>query len=68
MVAYFEFWRECRSGGNKFSNVRSFIILLSGEGLTSFCLINRTNFFGEKKENGSFPGCLLLSTRVENFS
>ena len=40
--------RECRSGGNKLSNVRSFIILLSGEGLTSFIINNRTNFFGEK--------------------
>ena len=28
--------RECRSGGNKLSNARSFIILRSGEGLTSF--------------------------------
>ena len=26
--------RECRSGGNKLSNVRSFIILRSAEGLT----------------------------------
>ena len=29
--------------------VRRFIILLSGEGLTSFRINNRTNFFGEKK-------------------
>ena len=28
---------------------RRFIILLSGEGLTSFRINNRTNFFGEKK-------------------
>ena len=45
------FKRECRSGGNKLSSVRSFIILLSGEGLTSFCINNRTNFFGEKNLN-----------------
>ena len=29
--------------------VRSFIILLSGEGLISFSVNNRTNFFVEKK-------------------
>ena len=38
-----------RSGENKLSNVRSFIILLSGEGLTSFSINNQTNFFAEKK-------------------
>ena len=38
-----------RSGGNKLSNVKSFIILPSGEGLTSFSINNRTNFFGEKR-------------------
>ena len=32
------------------TNVSSFIILLSGEGLTSFSINNRTNFFGEKKK------------------
>ena len=37
-------------GGNKLSNVTSFIILLSGEGLTSFSIYNRTNFFGEQKK------------------
>ena len=36
VIAYYEFKRECRSGGNKSSNVRSFIILRSEEGLTSF--------------------------------
>ena len=36
-------------GGNKSSDVRSFIILLLGEGFTSFTINNRTNFFGEKK-------------------
>ena len=40
------------------TNVSSFIILLSGEGLTSFSINNRTNFFGEKKKKlkRSFPG------------
>ena len=37
-------------GGNKLSDVRSFNILLSGEGLTSFSIYNRTNFFGEQKK------------------
>ena len=41
--------RMYSNGGNKFSNVRSFIILLSEEGLTSFSTNNRTNFLGEKK-------------------
>ena len=35
--------------GDKLSNVRSFIILLSGEGLTSFSINNRFNFIGLKK-------------------
>ena len=39
-----------RSGGNKLSNVRSLIILLSGEGLTSFNNDNSTTFYGEKKK------------------
>ena len=45
VIIHYEFKRECRSGGNKLSNVKSFIILRSGEGLTSFSIINRTNFF-----------------------
>ena len=32
----------------KISNVRSFIILLSGEGLTSFSMNNRTDFSVKK--------------------
>ena len=39
---------ESFRGGNKESNVRRFIILLSVEGLTSFSINNCTNFFGEK--------------------
>ena len=50
MSFYYEFNRECRSGGNKLTNVRSLIILLPGEGLTSFSIYNCTNFFGEKKK------------------
>ena len=44
-----EFKREYRSGGNKFSNDAGFIILRSGEGLTSFNKNNRANFFSGKK-------------------
>ena len=35
---------ECRSGGNKLSNVKSFIILRSGEDVTSFTKGNSANF------------------------
>ena len=52
--------RKCRSGENKLSNKRSFIIWLSGEGFTSFGINNSTNFFGEKKVKWSVPGRQLL--------
>ena len=42
--------RELRSGENKLSDVRSFIILRSQEGLISFNKNNRANFSGEKKK------------------
>ena len=42
--------REFRSGENKLSDVRSFIILRSQEGLTSFNKNNRANFSGEKNK------------------
>ena len=45
---------------NKLSNVRRFISLLSGEGLTSFSINNRTNFFGEGKSNEPFRGVFFL--------
>ena len=51
---YYGFYRECRSGGNKLSNVTSCIILLTGEDLTSFSINNCTNFFGEKTLNEAF--------------
>ena len=38
------------------SNVRIFIILLSEEGLISFSINNRTNFFTENKLNEAFRG------------
>ena len=39
--------RECRSSRNKLSNVRSFITLRSGEGVTSFTKGNSANFSSE---------------------
>ena len=36
------------------ANVRSFIILQSGESLTSFNKVNSSNFSGEKKDQWSF--------------
>ena len=57
-----------RSGGNKLSDVRSFIILLSGEGLTSFNNDNSTNFSGDKKKvQWRIPGCLFFDNTRKNF-
>ena len=60
--------RECRSGGNKLSNVRSFIILRSGEGLTSFSINNRTDFFGEKSKMKLSGVSFFLRTRAKTLS
>ena len=38
------------SGGNKLSTVRGFIIMQSGEGLTSFDKDSRAHFSSEKKK------------------
>ena len=40
--------RMLKCGGNKISNVRSFIILQSGEGVTFFTKGNSASFSGEK--------------------
>ena len=40
--------------------VRSFIILRSEEGLTSFNINNRVNFSGKQKQNEAFSLLLLL--------
>ena len=51
----------CRSGGNaELSNVSSFTVLLSGEGLTSFNKDNSANFPGESKGQCSIPGYLFF--------
>ena len=48
--------RKCHSGGNKLSSVKSFIILGSEEGLTSFDKNNRVNFCGKKKRKIKISG------------
>ena len=65
---YYEFQRECRSGGNKLSNVRSFSILQSGEGSTSFNNDNSANFSGEKKCNEEFRGVYFLTIREKTLN
>ena len=47
-------------GGSKLPHVRSFTILRSGEGLTSFDKNNCVDFSGEKKENEGFRGNLFF--------
>ena len=59
----YEFWQEYHSGGNKFSNVRSFIILGSVEGLSSFNEYNSANVSGGKKYNAAFRGIYCLRIR-----
>ena len=55
LIESFRFWDEEDYEYEIFSilsiapNARSFIILLSGEGSTSFSINNRTNLFGEKR-------------------
>ena len=48
MIAVVIFLRKFRSGGNRLSNVRRFMILPSGKGLTYFNKNNCANFSGEK--------------------
>ena len=68
------FWLEMvvavviRSGGDKLSNIRSFIILQSGEGLTSFNNDNSANFSGEKKCNEEFQGVYFLTIREKTLN
>ena len=52
--------------GGGLSNVRSFSILQSGEGSTSFNNDNSANFSGEKKYNEKFRGVYLLIIREKN--
>ena len=68
MVAVVTLLRECHSGGNKLSNVRSFSILQSGEGSTSFNNDNSAIFSGEKKYNEEFRGVCFLTIREKTLN
>ena len=48
------------SHGNKLSNIRRFIILRSGNGLTSFNKDKSYDFSGGRKVQSSFPWCLFF--------
>ena len=56
LSSYFALKQERRCGGNNLSNVTSFIILRSGEGLTSSNKDNSANLSGKKKSNEAFQG------------
>ena len=59
----------CRNGGNELSKVRSFIILGSREGLTSFNKDNSAIFSKEKKYNEAQfrgGGCLIFENTPKN--
>ena len=50
-----------------YKNVRSFIILRLGKGLTSFNKDNSANFLDEKKSTVKFSGVAILENRPRNF-
>ena len=56
--------RECRSGGNKLSNVRRFAI---GKRL-NLLQYNRTSIFGEKSKLKLFRGVYFLRTYAKTSS
>ena len=56
---------QCLSGGNKLLHVRSFIILRSVEGLTTFNKNNRVTSVVKKKE--AFSGVYFFRIRDKNF-
>ena len=63
----YEIQPECRSGGNKWSYVRSFILLRPGEGLTSNKHTVLT-FLVDHKYNEVFRGVYFLTFREISFS
>ena len=65
---YYEFSRECRGGENKISNVRSFIILGTGERVTSFTKHKNANFSSEKRSNEAFREVYILRRREKTSS
>ena len=56
-----------KSGGNKLLNVRSFIILQKGEGLTSFSIDNRADIY-VKKSKKKISGVSFFRTRAKTLS
>ena len=67
VILLHEFQRECRGGGNKLSNVRSFCILQSGKVLASFKTDNIANFSGEKKSTVKSSGVSIFDNTRKNF-
>ena len=54
------------SHGNKLWNIRRFIILQSGDGLTSFNKDKRYDFSGGRKVQSSLPWCLFFENTRKN--
>ena len=64
-ASFMGIYRDCHSSRNKLSNVKSFIILQLGEGLKSFNKHKCANFSGERKEKGSFLGCIFFENIMQ---
>ena len=57
VIVHHEFKRECRSGGNKLSDVKVHHFAIGRRlNLLQYKLPFSTNFFGEKKLNEAFLG------------
>ena len=63
VILLYTSFSECRSGGKKLSDVRSFSILQLEEVLSSFNDDNSANFSGEKKYNEEFRGVYFLTVQ-----
>ena len=61
VVARMSWWR------NKTSNVKCFIILRPGGGVTSFTKDDSANVSSEKWQNKAFRGVYILRKREKNF-
>ena len=71
LLLFYVFYRECRSGGRKSSNLlinRSFTILRSGEALTSFNKNNLVDFSVEKMFSEAFRDDYFLRVREKLLS
>lgn len=70
LLLFYVFYRECRSGGRKSSNLlinRSFTIFRSGEALTSFNKNNFVDFSVEKMFSEAFRDDYFLRVRERSF-